>query len=225
MQHRKPIIGLTGGMASGKSLIAKMFKDLGNCDVISADQVNAELMQPGNKGYDGVIAIFGKDILVDSAEEGSNPLSPIDRTKLRELVFTETPEAQANLKLLEDTLYPLIIARCQELFNHSTKDYIIWEVPLLIEKKWYVYCDEVVTVYCDRQTQIQRALERNSSYTLKVVVDMLNKQATNQERVQRSRYVILNQAEVTIEDLKEKVAIINQMILDEVVSKFRRIYY
>ncbi|RIY34590.1 dephospho-CoA kinase [Psittacicella gerlachiana] len=219
MQFNKPIIGLTGGLASGKSTVASFFKSIGDCDVISSDEVSREVMQPGQACFEDIVKEFGKEILLPADDQG---VEYIDRKALRKIVFGDSLEAQANLKKLEAITHPYIRARELELFNRSDKDYILWDVPLLIEKKLWDYCDEIIVVQADRQTQIQRALTRDPTANLKIIVDILNTQATNEERVAHAKYVIINDDNVSKKDLELKVSRINNLIMEGTVKRFRK---
>ncbi|RIY32448.1 dephospho-CoA kinase [Psittacicella melopsittaci] len=219
MRLNKPIIGLTGGIASGKSTVANIFRNIGDCDIISSDDVSREVMQPGHPCYDEVVKTFGEGILLPEDSTGQRP---IDRKALRSLVFGTSEQAKENLALLESITHPHIRSRELELFSKSEKDYILWDVPLLIEKKLWSYCDEIIVVQANRQTQIQRALERDPTTNLKIIVDILNAQASNQEREKHAKYVIVNDDTVTIKELSQKVGRVNNLIMEGTVKRFRR---
>ncbi|MFC6277384.1 dephospho-CoA kinase [Psittacicella hinzii] len=222
MQINKPIVGLTGGIASGKSTVASFFRLMGDCDVVSSDEVSREVMQPGHPCYLAVVAEFGTGILGKADPNNPKALRPIDRKLLRNLVFGNTPKKNAAREKLEKITHPFIRQREQELFAQSTKDYILWDVPLLIEKGLWRDCNEVIVVQADRQTQILRALERDPSANLKVIVDILNTQASNEQRAKYADFIILNNENVTKTELISKVAKINGYIMDGTVKRFRK---
>jgi len=127
------VIGLTGGIASGKSTVARMLSELGAV-VIDADKVGHEAFRPHTEAWRKVVAAFGKDIL------GQN--QDIDRSKLAQLVFND-PKA---LKRLDRIMHPLmhrIVEKKIEALRHQGVEVVVLEATLLIEAKWTDLVDQV----------------------------------------------------------------------------------
>lgn len=145
MSHRL-LVGLTGGLASGKSTVAKLLEGKG-CVVIDADQVVAELYQPGELGTDAVTELFGPEMLL---EDGS-----VNRTQLGAKVFSD-PQAR---KQLETAIHPLVRQRTAELLR-STQGIVIYEATLLVEAGRADGFDLVVSVEAEEDRRLQWAIER-----------------------------------------------------------------
>ena len=146
------LIGLTGGIASGKSIVAEMFQNLG-AHIIDADRIGREIMIPGTDAYERVVNAFGREILKDDLT--------IDRKKLGGIVF-ENPE---KLRLLNECTHPFIfreMARQVEKIRENNPDaLIIVDVPLLIETNIQNIFDKIIVVYSDETAQMKRLNERD----------------------------------------------------------------
>jgi dephospho-CoA kinase len=146
------LVGLTGGIASGKSLVAKLFKDLG-AYVIDADAIAHEVIQPGTPAYQEIIQQFGEGIL---RKDGT-----IDRSSLGQMVFGD-PTRRA---VLESIVHPRVFvaeeARRREIVRQDPEAVIIFDAPLLIESRAHELMDRVIVVYADRKTQLKRLKERD----------------------------------------------------------------
>lgn len=145
-------IGLTGGLASGKSLVARIFKSLG-CVLIDTDAIARDVVAPGTEGWQAVVKEFGPHILT-----GNNTL---DRPKLAGIIFTDAGRRQ----ILNSILHPLIISSVrQQLAEIGDRDpdaLVVVDVPLLIECGLQDDFDEVIVVWTPRETQINRLMERD----------------------------------------------------------------
>lgn len=146
------VIGLTGGIASGKSTVSALFLELG-AEVICADQLAREVVAPGTDGLKQVVDHFGPEML---REDGS-----LNREKLGARVFADPQER----RVLEAMLHPLIrkefdreVARIRKENPEKT---IVYDAPLLIEAKAHKQVDRVLVVAVDRATQIKRLMERD----------------------------------------------------------------
>ena len=144
-------IGLTGGIATGKSTVARLIESLGY-PVIDADQISHQITRFGQPGYEQVTSHFGTDIL--------NDLQEIDRKKLAEIIFANSAKKQQ----LENILHPLISVEVQKLKTQHLNEgahLCFYDVPLLFENNLQKNFDMVVTVWCDPETQLQRLMSRN----------------------------------------------------------------
>ncbi len=136
-------IGLTGGIASGKSTVAEMLAALGAA-VIDTDVIAREVVAPGEAGLTAVTAAFGNELLA--------PDGTLDRAKLRRLVFADP----AKRRRLEAILHPLIRARAVAAAQQASGPYLVFVVPLLIETDFVALVDRVLVVDCDPATQLRR---------------------------------------------------------------------
>ena len=166
------LVGLTGGIASGKSTVAAMLGKFDN-EIIDADEIAREVVMPGTVGLSKVGAEFGPQIL---EEDGS-----LSRAKLAKLVF-EDPKKRLTL---EGILHPLIRARTLERISQSKSDILIYIVPLLVEAKVDYPFDLVVTIEAGSENQIQRLVE-NRGMSTEGAIARIAAQATDAERVARA---------------------------------------
>ena len=141
-------VGLTGGIASGKSAVADVFESLG-AGVVDTDQVARDVVAPGQPGLEAVRGEFGGGVLLASGE--------LDRRALREVVFGD-PAARRKL---ESLLHPLIRARTLEALESMRAPYAVAVVPLLVETGFGELVDRVATVDCPRETQLERLVKRD----------------------------------------------------------------
>ena len=166
------LVGLTGGIASGKSTVAAMLSKYDN-EIIDADEIAREVVLPGTVGLSKVVAEFGPQIL---EEDGS-----LSRAELAKLVFEDPEERLA----LEGILHPLIRARTLERISQSKCDIVIYIVPLLVEAKVDYPFDLVVTIEAGSENQIQRLVE-NRDMSTEDATARITAQATEAERVARA---------------------------------------
>jgi dephospho-CoA kinase len=144
-------IGLTGGIATGKSTVARLIESLGH-PVIDADQISHQISRFGQTGYEKIVSHFGPQILKENQE--------IDRKKIAHIIFANTEEKNN----LEKILHPLIQAEVQnQKLKHqqNAASHCFYDVPLLFEKKLQNNFDAIVTVWCDAETQQTRLMSRN----------------------------------------------------------------
>ena len=144
---RKPIIGILGGVGSGKSTVAAEFAKLG-CKVIDADKIAHELLDKKTV-QDKIAALFGKNILDSSGK--------IDRKKLADVVFADADK----LSSLNKIVHPFVLGRAEELIERYNRQNqvkaIVLDMPLLVEVGWAKRCDKLIFVGCERQLRIDRA--------------------------------------------------------------------
>lgn len=144
------LIGLTGGIACGKSTLLKIFQDLG-AEVLSADDVVHGLLKKEGKAFEAVLSCFGQKILNSSSE--------IDRVKLGEVVFSNPDQRE----LLENILHPLVKSDfLQWKASNKNKNILVYEIPLLFEKNRQADFDETICVSCSEDLQISRLMNRNN---------------------------------------------------------------
>jgi len=166
------LVGITGGIASGKSTVAAM---LGKFDsqIIDADDIAREVVLPGSDGLSKVVAEFGPQIL---EQDGS-----LSRAELAKLVF-EDPEKRLTL---EGILHPLIKARTLERISQSKSDIVIYIVPLLVEARVDYPFDFVATIEAGTDNQIRRLID-NRGMSFEEANARITAQASEVERVARA---------------------------------------
>jgi dephospho-CoA kinase len=144
------VLGLTGGIGSGKSMVAQMFARLGAV-VIDADQVAREVVEPGQPALKEIAATFGPDVLL--------PDGRLDRPKLASIIFTD-PAERAKLDAIT---HPRIRTRMDELIKarRSGPGVLIVDIPLLYENKRTNSVEKVIVVWVDPQTQLRRIQDRD----------------------------------------------------------------
>lgn len=166
------LVGLTGGIASGKSTVAAILSNYDN-EIIDADEIAREVVMPGSKGLKQVVGLFGPEVL-----ETDGMLS---RAELASLVFKDPAKRRA----LEGILHPLIKARTLERISLSDKKVVVYIVPLLVEANVDYPFDLVVTIEAGIETQIKRLIE-NRGMSAEDAKERIAAQATEAERVARS---------------------------------------
>ena len=145
------IIGLTGGIGSGKSTVAAILTQLGET-VIDADQLAREAVKPGTPAYESIISSFGRDILQTDCT--------INRKVLGHIVFAD-PEARHRLESITHPAIRALFRERTEQLRQEGKDLAFYMAPLLIEAGVADNVDEIWVVYVDEATQIQRVMERD----------------------------------------------------------------
>ena len=174
------IIGLTGGIGSGKSAAAEILKELG-LKVIDLDLITHELMRPGELGYIEIKKQFGEKYIDTKGE--------IDRKLLREEIFSSFDLK----KIIESILHPIIFEECNKQLNLlKHENYIVLVIPLLFETKNYIsLIDESLLIDCDLETQIERVIKRDK--VSKALANRIIKtQMNRQEKQLLADKVILN---------------------------------
>ncbi len=174
-------IGLTGGIGSGKSTVARCLAELGAA-LIDTDAISRRLTAPGGAAMPALVSAFGPQ-----AQAGDGAL---DRSFMRELAFRD-PEAR---KRLEGVLHPMIgeETRRQELAAAGSP-WIVFDVPLLVESgRWRQRVDRVLVVDCAPETQVLRVMARNG-WTREAVLAVLAQQATREQRRAAADAVICNE--------------------------------
>jgi len=178
------IIGLTGGIGSGKSAAAKILKELG-LKVIDLDQITHELMMPSELGYIEIKKEFGEKYI--------DTKGAIDRKLLREEIFSSFDLK----KRIEFILHPIIFEECNKQLNLlKHENYIVLVIPLLFETKNYIsLIDESLLIDCDLEAQIERVIKRDN--VSKALVNRIIKNQMNREEKQLlADKVILNDGNI-----------------------------
>lgn len=184
-------LGLTGGIGSGKSTVARLLHARG-ATVIDADSIARACTQSGGQAMDAVASVFGADFV---AADGS-----LDRQRMRDHVFAH-PQARAQLEAI---VHPLVGQEIARQAAASTARCTVFDVPLLVESpRWRPQLDWVLVVDCSRETQIRRVLDRNGweRTTIEAIVDS---QSPRERRLTAADTVISNDVN-GIEHLQHEV--------------------
>lgn len=188
------IVGLTGGIGSGKSTVEKIFMALG-VTVIDADQIAQSLSEPGMAGYQAITEHFGADVL--------QPNGHIDRRKLRDIIFND----EAERRWMENTLHPLVRHEMLTRAAQSNAAYCILSIPLLTETKNFDNIDRVLVVDAPEELQISRSCERDHMLPQQIE-KIMQAQSSRDERLTYADDVILN--DQSIDDLQHEVELLHK---------------
>lgn len=177
------VIGITGGIGAGKSVILEFLSDNYNCEVIMTDDVAKSMYYKDGKAYNMIISLFGEDILDEYGE--------IDKKLLADIIFTN-----ANKRIaLDSIIHPLVK---QEVINRITNnriegilDYTFVESALLLDDHYEVFCDEIW--YIDAKEDIRRdRLKKNRNYSDEKINNIFKSQKTKEELIKKCDYCIDN---------------------------------
>lgn len=172
------ILGLTGGIGSGKSAVAQCFIDLG-VHLVDADQAARWVVEPGRPALSQITEHFGAGILQADGQ--------LDRTALRKLIFQDAEQR----RWLEALLHPLINQEISQYLAQATSPYAILVTPLLVETGQHALTQRVLVIDAPETLQIERTLMRDN-ISLEQVQAILNAQATRQQRLQIADDVLVN---------------------------------
>ena len=191
------IVGLTGGIGSGKSVAGHFFTELG-IDVIDADHVSKNILDENESAKKLFVEHFGDKFI----DKNNN----IDRGLLRDEIFKDEKKKEA----LESIIHPLVR---EDIFNFIEKSQSIYKivmVPLIYETKSQDFYDKIVVVKCTKENQINRASKRDSK-TKDDIMNIIKNQATNEQRISIADEVINNDS--SLDELKNQVIKIHQKFL------------
>lgn len=176
------IVGLTGGIASGKSLVARVFKDLG-AHVIDADRIVHELLEPGQQAWEEVLDHFGSGIQLSN--------KAIDRRKLGELVFSDPEKREWLNRCLHPKVFEVYMSDVKHVSARQPDAVIVLDAALLIETGYNKKMDKVVVVYSDEEHQLKRLMERDH-FTREQAMARIRSQMPLSEKRLHADYVIDN---------------------------------
>lgn len=173
------IIGLTGGIGCGKSVVSQCFSELGVC-VIDTDVIARTITQPNGKAMAGIKNTFGASYMT---QDGA-----LDREKMRNLIFSDK---NARLRL-EKLLHPIILNETAQQIASASSSYVVVVIPLLFETDDYdTIVHRILAIDCDEQQQISRVMAR-SNLSEQQIKSIMATQVTRKERLQRADDIITN---------------------------------
>ena len=193
------LVGLTGGIASGKTTVAKIMKRLGAA-IVDADALSREVVEPGRDAWKAIVDTFGAEVL--------RPDQTLDRQKLRAVIFNNSTAR----KKLESIIHPRVRALAEERINQQAAagyEIVVYEVPLLFEGNLHEWLRPVVLVACDADVQRQR-LQQRDRLTPEEAQKHIDAQMSLEEKRRLADYVIENDGD--LESLERQVeAVLNRI--------------
>lgn len=193
------LIGLTGGIASGKSTVAEILRRMGAA-IVDADILSREVVEPGQPAWQDIVDTFGEDVLQSD--------QTLDRQKLRKVIF-DNPAAR---KQIEAIIHPRVRALAeQRIAEHQAQgvELIVYEVPLLFEGKIHEWLRPVILVACDLATQ-RRRVEKRDSVTPEAAQKVIDAQMSLDEKRKLADYTIENNG--SLSDLERHVGAVIEKI-------------
>ncbi|MBK6795578.1 MAG: dephospho-CoA kinase [Acidobacteria bacterium] len=186
-------IGLTGGIATGKSYVVSVLRELG-CEVIDADALAHEVIEPGRPAFDEIVGHFGKDVVGDDGK--------IDRVKLGAIVFADKAQREKLNSIVHPRVYEAQLKWFAELYARNPEAIAVVDAALMIETGSYKRFDKVVVVYCEPDLQRERLMLRNN-LTLEQAQARISAQMPSDEKLKFADYSI--NTSFSFEETREKV--------------------
>ena len=189
------VLGLTGGIGSGKSAISAMFEELG-IQVVDADIVAREVVEPGSTGLEKITEHFGEEILIT---DGS-----LDRAKLRAIIFADESQKQ----WLNNLLHPLIRESMLAQLQQATSQYVILVAPLLFENGLDQFCDHTLLIDVPVEVQITRTTARDN-ISVELAKQIIASQMPRADKQQKATDTLdnnrlLSEVKIDVQKLHEK---------------------
>ena len=191
------IIGLTGGIGSGKSVVGNFFTELG-IDVIDADLISRNILDTNKKARKLFVKSFGNEFI----DKKGN----VNREQLRTSIFDDKEKKMS----LESIIHPLVREEIINFTKQSKSIYKIVMVPLIYETQSSNFYEKIIVIDCDEQEQIERASKRDGK-SKENILSIIKTQASRNERNSIADFIILNDS--SIEDLRLKVIQVHQKLL------------
>ena len=183
LKNNQRRIGLTGGIASGKSKITNYIRQNKNIPILDADNLSRELIQPNTYGYKKILEYFGNQII-----ERNNLEQEINRTLLRKIIFNNSDSKKWIEKLLHPLIKERLIEECSQYENNQT---ILLVIPLLFEANFEDICTEIWLVKCPRKLQKKRLITRDK-ISEKEADEIINFQLSFEEKRKISDFILDN---------------------------------
>lgn len=197
------VVGVTGGIGSGKTAATERFAALG-ITIVDADVASRIVVEPGTVALQKIAAHFGADTL---QSDGS-----LNRAVLRKIIFADAEEKV----WLEKLLHPLIAAEIQHQLQTATSPYVIFVSPLMTESNQHELCDRILVIDAPEELQLQRTIQRDNNDASQVQ-RIIASQASRQHRLQHADDVIENTG--SLENLSQQVGILHTRYLQLAAEK------
>ena len=196
------VVGLTGGIGSGKSAATAVFEDLG-IDVVDADLASREAVLPGSKALDQIQKKFGNEILLEDQS--------LNRAKLREIIFDNSEDKT----WLEQLLHPEIRHIIQSKLENSSSKYVILVSPLLFETDQHEFCNTTILIDSSMNSQVSRTSKRDS-VSEDSVKKIISAQMSRDDKLKIAKIVINN--DDSLEKLESNVKKVHENLIKEITK-------
>ena len=196
------VVGLTGGIGSGKSAATAIFEDLG-IDIVDADLASREAVLPGSKALDQIQKKFGNEILLEDQS--------LNRARLREIIFDNSEDKT----WLEQLLHPEIRHIIQSKLENSSSEYVILVSPLLFETDQHEFCNTTILIDSSFNSQISRTSKRDS-VSEDSVKKIISAQMSRNDKLKIAKIVINN--DDSLEQLESNVKKVHENLIKEITK-------
>jgi len=196
------VVGLTGGIGSGKSAATAIFEDLG-IDVVDADLASREAVLPGSKALDQIQKKFGNEILLEDQS--------LNRARLREIIFDNSEDKT----WLEQLLHPEIRHIIQSKLENSSSEYVILVSPLLFETDQHEFCNTTILIDSSLNSQVSRTSKRDS-VSEDSVKKIISAQMSREDKLKIAKIVINN--DDSLEQLESNVKKVHENLIKEIAK-------
>ncbi|MCD8439802.1 dephospho-CoA kinase [Tenacibaculum finnmarkense] len=194
------VIGLTGGIGSGKSTVVKMFAEYKNSAIYIADNEAKKLMNSSDEIKTKLIAEFGEDVYKNKQ---------LNKSFLADIVFND----KDKLAILNAIVHPVVNNHFKDfILKNTNKNYILYENAILFENGSNIFCDKIITVTAPENIRIERVLKRDNT-TIDAVKSRINNQWSQTKKTLQSHYIIEN---ITRKKTQQQVAIIHAILTKKV---------
>ena len=201
-------IGLTGGIASGKSTVCDLFSQL-SVEIIDADKISHEITKNDGLAFQEILDHFGSKILGLDGE--------LDRQQLRSIIFNNAAEK----KVLENITHPKVLDEINKNISNSVAPYIIIAVPLMIETGMHQLMDRVLLIDCSIETQVRRLIERDKC-SKQQAQSIIQNQASLESKRAICDDVIVNEEGTSFDQLKTEVIKLNDFYSTLEIKRLHR---
>lgn len=182
------VIGITGGIGAGKSMVLSLLKEHYCCYIIQADEVAKDTMKKHQKGFLEVVELFGEEVLAPDGE--------IDRAKLAAMIFANKNKRMVINSIIHPLVKRIILEKINELRIAQTYDYVFVEAALLIEDHYQVICDELWYIYAEEEIRRKR-LKESRGYSDDKITDVIASQLSEDEFKRACHRVIDNSGDIS----------------------------
>jgi dephospho-CoA kinase len=193
MENNCLVVGLTGGIASGKSTVSDMLEELG-ASLIDFDLIARQVVEPGTHGFESIVNYFGKQILTENGT--------LDRKKLSKIVFQDFEKRKKLESFIHPPIYEEFFKQIDAIAKKDPDAVIQVSIPLLIELNMQYAFDNLIIVYVSQKIQVERLAQRDG-ISKKEAANLLKSQLPIDEKVSFANFIINNES--TVEETKKQV--------------------
>jgi dephospho-CoA kinase len=187
------ILGITGGIATGKSTVSAMFKELG-AFLLDADKIAREVVEPGTEGSKQIYQYFGNKVFLDNGR--------LNRPLLGKIIFQDERQRRKLNKILHPLILEQLCKRTDVIFRNNKKTIVLWDVALLIEEHMTIFVDKVLVVCASKMIQLNRLMKRNH-ISEEEALQRVGAQMDIEEKKRQAHFVVDNSD--SLRNTKEQV--------------------